>query len=426
MRTWPDGEVHLFWDAGLTSGGAIHVWKPAGGTWQKPEHWPIAYFGEILRGPDSLLHIGGIDSDGLDTEFMHWTWSVEGGLSDPENISRHIGDIGNASYALRFDSQGQLHAAWAHILDQKSAADPITGETPDISGVFYASRLPDGSWTPPEQLGTLAPYAHALGMEMDSQGHPLIAWQAEGGLVSRIKRDSGWDEPLTVEAVQPPETPAEFGPERWVTPTAELKTAVDSQGRILAGWLIAGAGILRMASWSDSGWEKPVDVLPPEDSSRLDAGAPGFEMVVDPDDQIHFTFFEVGGTVDYPTSGLVYAVYDGKQTRTHPLGVFYDGYGIQESSLQVDPLGSVAVLGLPRSPEFAVKLPAAGLPPTPSPTPSPTATPLSTFTPVRTPTPTRSPVSPVIPENFIPLLIGMVVLVVLIVLVVRLIRLRRH
>jgi hypothetical protein len=425
IQAWPDGEVHLFWDAGLTTGGTIHVWRSADGTWHKPEHWPeISYFGEILRDPQGVLHIGGVASDGLDSEFMHWTWSADDGLSLPENISRRSGDIGNTPVVLRFDSKGQLHAAWSHILNQQAAPDPLTGETSDIFGVFYARRLPDGRWSTPEQVGTLALYAHALGMELDGGDNPLIVWQADSGLVSRIKRHDTWEEAVELEAVVPPEAPAEFGPERWVQPTAELETGVDPQDRMVVGWLIPQAG-LRMVSWAGSDWTKPIDIVSAQESSTLDSEAPEFEMVVGPDNQVHFTFFELTGSWDY-TSKLVYADYNQQKVETHPLPMAYDGYGLPVSSLKVDTAGSVAVLGLPRSPGFAVKLPTSGLPPIPSPTPSPTATPLPTFTPVRTPTPTRSPVSPVTLENFIPLLIGMVVGFVLIVLAIGLIRSRRH
>jgi hypothetical protein len=426
IRAWPDGEVHLFWDAGLRTGGTFHVWRSADGTWHRPEHWTsLSYFGEILRDSDGVLHIGSVSSDGLDYEFMHWTWSAEEGLSDPENISRRSGD-GGSSGILRFDTEGQLHAAWSHILTPEEIPDPLTGETSDISGVFYARRLPDGRWSTPEQVGTLAPYAHALGMELDGGDYPLIVWQADSGLVSRTKRNGVWEEQVELEAVVPPETPAEFGPDRWVQPTAELQTGVDPQGGMVVGWLIPETG-LRMATWAGGQWTNPIEIFSNKENITLSSEAPEFEMVVDPENHVHFTYFvyEFTDLWSY-ASKVVYADYDQKTVETYPLTMAYDGYGLPVSSLKVDTAGSVAVMGLPRSPGFAVKLPASGIPPTPSPTPSPTVTPLPTFTPEKTPTPTRSSAVPVAPDNTIPLLIGMIAVVVLIILAVGLIRSKRH
>jgi hypothetical protein len=369
-KAWPDGEIHLFWDAGLTTRGSIHVWRPAGGVWQESEHWPIAYFSEILRDSSGVLHIGSIESDGLDSEFTHRTWSSDAGLSGPENVSRMVGDIGNTTTVLRFDSKGRLHAAWSHILEQKSIPDPITGETSDISGVFYAYQLPDGQhWSKPEQIGTLAAYAHAVRMELDNQGSPLIVWQTDNGLFSRIKKNDVWEDPIELVKVAPPETPAEFGPDRWVRPTAELQTGTDSDGRIVVGWLIPYSE-LKLGFWSGSQWTEIVDVLTPEESQSLEYEPLTLQMVVDNKNQVHFVFFQ--------ENTLHYGLYDHTKIEIKPLDVTYDLYGLPEASLLVDDAGSVAVLGLPRTPRYSVKMPLEGIPPTP--TPSPTITPLPTIT----------------------------------------------
>jgi hypothetical protein len=416
IRAWSDGEVHLFWDAGLTTGGTIHVWKPAGGTWQKPEHWPnLDYFGEILRDSSGTLNIGGIASDGLDSEFMYWTWSPEKGLSAPENISRHIGDIGNGNYILRFDSRGQLHAAWSHILDQQSAPDPLTQETSDISGVFYARRLPDGHWSKPEQVGTLAPYAHALSMELDAQDNPLILWQTDNGLSSRIRKNGVWEDAVELVKVKPPDTPAEFGPGRQVQPTAELKTGVNTNGQIIVGWLIPYTS-LRMAIWSGTGWTDPVDIVPTEDINRLQSDTSDLEMIVDNQDRVHFVFFEEQGSDG--GSELYYADYDHQKVDIHPLSITYYMYGLPVANLVVDTTGSVAVLGLPRSPGFAVKMALTGIPPTPVPTPTLTATPLPSFTPEDTPTPLQPPAVKGGLESFILLIIGIGILFTLIIIAI--------
>jgi hypothetical protein len=378
MAAWPDGEVHLFWDTGLTTPGSMHVWRPAGGSWQPPEFWAkIGYFSAILRDSSGVLHLGYVSSDGLDTEFMHSTWSAMSGLSAAENISRHTGDLGNASTLLRFDSQGQLHAAWSHLLEQKSNPDPLTGETPDVAGVFYARRQPDGHWTMPEQVGTQASYAHALSLELDPDDNPLVVWQAESGLVSRLKQAGAWQPVIELAAVTPPEAPEEFGPDRWVQPSILLQTGVDTQGRILAGWLIPEAG-LKLAYWSGETWSEPVDLLTPEESNQLNTGEQTLQMAVDAQDRVHFVYFKtLGESYD---SVLVYTVSDHDQVKTESLGVFYSGYGLPEANLLVDSSGALAVLGLPRTPQLMVKLPLKGLPPLPSPTVTPSAVPTATAT----------------------------------------------
>jgi hypothetical protein len=409
IRAWPDGEIHLFWDAGLVTQGTIHVWRPAGGTWQKAELWPISYFSQILRDPNGVIHIGGLASDGLDYEFMHWTWTSEKGLSAPENISRHIGDIGNTTPILRFDSKGQLHAAWSHILEQKSAPDPLTGETSDISGVFYARQLPDGHWSKPEQVGTLGTYTHALSMELDAQENPLIVWQGDSGLFSRIKKNGTWEDPVTLAKVTPPVTPAEFGADRWVQPTAALKTGVNSSGQIIVGWLIPLTG-LKMAFWSDAGWKGIVDIVPSGDRSALLEDPQTLEMAVDIYDRVHFVFFK--------DHDFYYACYDHGQMETNHLSMTYDLYGIPEASLAVDTLGSVAVMELPRSPGFDVKMPVTGIPPTPTPTITPTTAPKTVPTTAPTPAPTATPKPLSSPEggpNLLPyLLIGFGFLTILV------------
>jgi len=373
-KSWPDGEIHLFWDAGLTTRGSIHVWRPAGGVWQKPEHWPIAYFSEILRDANGILHIGSFESDGLDGEFMHRTWSSEVGLSDPENISRMVGDTGNSTASLRLDSKGRLHAAWSHILEQKTVPDLITGETSDISGVFYAYQLADGQhWSKPEQIGTLAAYAHSMRMELDPQGNPLIIWQSDNGLNSRIRKNDIWEAPIEIVKVEPPETPAEFGPERWVQPTAELQTGVDSHGRIVVGCLIPRSE-LKLGFWSGTQWTEIVDVLTPEESQLLEYEPLTLQMVVDNKDQVHLVFFQ--------ENTLHYGLYDHSSIEIKPLDITYDLYGLPEASLLVDDAGSVAVLGLPRTPRYSVKTTLEGIPSTP--TPFPTINPLPTITPENT------------------------------------------
>lgn len=369
-KAWPDGEVHLFWDAGLRTGGTIHVWKPAGGVWQTAEHWPeIGFFSEVLRDANGILHIGAIESDGLDTEFMHRTWSAEHGLSEPENISRHIGDIGNAKGILRLDSQGTLHAAWSHLIDQKSAQDPITGETSDISGIYYARRLSDGKWTKPEQVGTFAAYAHALGMEVDANENPLIVWQSDEGLVSRVKNNNTWGEVIKIAEVLPPETPAEFGPGRWVQPSIELQTGVNSKGDILTSWLIPEDG-LKLSFWKEGRWEKIVDIVSPEDGKKLLTEAMTLKMAIDEKDRIHFVYFI--------WTNLYYSEYYEGTVKGSFLPSYYTGYGLPEADLEIDSVGSVAVLGLPRSPSLSVKLPAAGIPPTPTVVPTVTVAPSAT------------------------------------------------
>jgi len=391
IYAWPDGEVHLFWDAGLNSGGTIHVWRPAGGTWQKAEHWPdIGFFSEVLRDSSGTLHLGYVGSDGLDKEFMHQTWSPVNGLSAPENISRYLGDIGNATTVLRFDSQGQLHAAWSHVLEQKSVPDPLTGETSDVSGVFYAYRLPDGHWSKPEQIGVLATYAHALSMELDAHDQPLIVWQSEDGLVSRIRKNNAWLPAISLAKVNPPKTPAEFGPDRQVKPSADIQTGVNGQGQIVMSWLIPQVA-LKLAFWSDNGWGETVDIVPPEQANLLGAAPETLQMAVDPQDRVNFVFFE--------DNTLYYAAYDHQKVETQSLYSSYTGYGFPAASLLVDSIGSLAVLGIPNSPSFNAKLPAEGIPPTPTPTLTPSATQTltlipsvtQTLTPVASATPRPSP-----------------------------------
>lgn len=358
-QAWPDGEIHLFWDAGLRTKGSIHVWKPAGGDWQKAEHWPIAYFSEILRDSNGVLHIGTIESDGLDSEFMHRTWSQENGLSEPENISRRVGNTGNTTTLLRFDSKEQLHAVWSHILDQKYAPDPITGETPDVSGIFYAYQMPNGHWSKPEQIGVLAPYAHALSMELDENDNPLVIWQTETGLASRIKENNKWQEPVELAKVLPPETPAEFGPDRQVQPTAELQTVINSEGKIIASWSIPYSGLI-MASWSEYEWTNFVEVVTIDTTSDVSLTPAELEMKIDNQNQIHFVY--------YKNSNLYYSVYANGEVKTNPLGISYGYYGVPETSLLIDTSGSLAILGLPRSPRFVVKISDNGIPATPIPT----------------------------------------------------------
>lgn len=412
MRAWPDGEIHLFWDAGLTTGGSIHVWRPAGGMWQKPEHWPIAYFSEILRDSNGILHIGSIESDGLDGEFMHRTWSPDNGLSNPENISRQIGDTGNTTAILRFDSKGQLHAAWSHILEYKSAPDPITGETPDTAGIFYARQLPDGRWSKPEQIGTLAAYAHAMSMELDEGDNPLIIWQTKSGLVSRIKKNNTWEATIELARITPPETPAEFGPERQVQPTVELQTGLNTQGKIIAGWLVPNSG-LKMAGWSGAGWANTVDIVTLDKTVSDQLEPPALKMVVDDQDRVHFVFFR--------NNRLSYGIYDHEKIEINPLSINYDYYGLPDASLLVDTAGSITVLGLPRSPRFEVKIPSEGIPPTPFSIPTLTQTPL--FAPAGTLTPIQHSNNY---SGFVSLIIGLGILFTSIVIGVAVMRFKKN
>lgn len=386
MRAWPDGEIHLWWDAGLVSRGSVHIWRPAGGEWQKAEHWPIAYFDDIMRGPDGTIHVGSYESDGLDSEYMYRTWSQQNGLSGPVNISRMQGNMGNRTSALRMDFQGHMHAVWSHVLQEKSAPDPLTGETSDISGVFYSHELSDGHWSKPERIGSLGAYAHALSMELDQNGNPLIIWQSDSGLVSRLNLAEQWLDVVKLADVAPPETPAEFGPGRQVQPSATLKTAVDSHGRVFVAWLIPQVG-LKVTSWDGAAWMNAVDIVPDKEKAKLQTDPLTLEMSMDAQDQLHFVFFK-GNT-------LQYALYRANQEiETVSLGITYDLYGLPEARLMLDGIGSVAVLGLPRSPYFKAKLPDTGLPPTFTPHPRPTAT----YTPTAKPSITPFPTSTVTPS----------------------------
>lgn len=410
-RAFPDGEVHLFWDAGLTTGGVIHLWKAAGGEWQKPEHWPeVNYLTAILRDGQGVLHLGDSESDGLDAEFMHRTWSASAGLSAPENISRHTGDIGNAQMLFRLDAQGNLHAAWTHILDAQAAPDPITGESSDLSGVFYAVRDPAGFWSAPELVGVQARYAHSLTFELDRQGWPVVVWQAAEGLVSRFKRGGMWEKTRLVAVIQSPAAPADFGPGRQVQQTAEIASALNRQGNILLGWSVPRGGI-RLAAWNDAGWQAPVEILDPLMSKMLPESAAILRMAVDPQGTVTFVFFQDDSDTSSGNRKELYsASYSQGKTAVWPLDIFYSFYGYPEARLVIDADGGAAVMGLPRSPQFTAKLGPGGLfVPTAAPTGTPTqavppavesqvtptaqASPTLTPMEVRTPTRTAAPLA---------------------------------
>lgn len=363
IKAFPDGETHLFWDAGLNTGGTIHVWKSAKGIWQKAEHWPkIGYFSDVFRDFKGVLHITYIGSDGLDTEFFHQTWTADKGLSAPENISRMTGDIGNTDTVIRIDSNGRLHAAWSHILKMTRAPDVLTGETSDISGVFYAHQLEDGRWSKPEQLGILASYAHTLGLELSSDNRPIIIWQTEEGLVSRIKNEDVWQPPMLFARVDAPKAPAEFGPDREVKPSATIKTAIDTQGNVYVSWLSYLSG-LKIAKWNENKWSNPITIVESrnketkweefESTTNSDAKYQEYpslshlQMLIDSSNKIHFAYFK--------DMDLNYSFYDNGKITTSPLGPPYNDYGFMEIQFEIDSLDSVAILGLPRTPFIETK-----------------------------------------------------------------------
>ena len=375
----PDGVVHLIWST-FYPNGTMHVWRKADGTWQAPEFWEdIGYFSQVLVDSQGRLHLAWQDSDGLDNEFFYASWSEQDGLTKPENISRRLGDIGNYGIRLQIDSQGGVHAVWGHPLGGNPYIDQLSGEVFDVAGIFYAKRLGDQSWTLPEQIGAFGPFAYSMDFVLDDQDQPVVTWQTEEGIATSIRQNEQWSQPQLLASVQPPDTPAEFGPDRWGQATAEIVLGKDSHEHIFAAWITAVDG-LNWIQFDGQGWSDPQQLEPPGNLTAL-------KMKVAADGTTHLLYFKN----DYLTYT---SVTPGKQAVTHGFSSHYIGYGLEENDLLIDDAGFVYDLGLPRSPRWSVYIPANWAAPTPTPTPTftpsktPTATPSRTAT--RTPSPTHT------------------------------------
>lgn len=355
-----NGEVHLIWSTDYDPVGSMHVWRSSDGEWQKPEYWEgIGYFSDILLDKDGNLHMTWSQSDGWDEEFFYSTWDRQTGISEPENISRRLGDIGNNSIILKIDTTEKLHVAWGHPLSNQQYIDPLSGEAFDTSGVFYSTRLGKDYWTLPEQIGVFAPFSNKMDFELLEDSTPLIIWQSPDGITTSMAQDNKWTAPTVLQTITPPETPDPFGPGRWVTATTEINLQNDSRGQLYAIWLDPLSG-LNLSTLDKNSWSTPKQILSGEGLSRL-------ETQIGPDDSLHAIYFDVNGSLKHLKH------LNNENTETS-MGMGYDGYGVDVANMEIDTTGFVYVLGLPRRPHWKVFLPQEGISLIPTPVPSATFT----------------------------------------------------
>jgi hypothetical protein len=389
------GEVHLIWSTDYYRDiGSMHVWKEALGDWQAPQVWKGAgYFSQVLLDSWGRLHLAWSHSDGLDEEFFYAVWSEESGLSQPENISRRLGGIGNYPIKLALDSSDQVHAAWGHAMSDSQFIDPLSGEVFDQAGVFYSRRLTDGTWTLPEQVGTFGEFAYDMDFTFTSQGDPLVIWQSQEGIATSVRQSERWSTPILLAKVEPPEQPAEFGPDRWGTPTADIELTTDLNGLIYLAWVIEQEGLYLM-TYDSNGWGKPAHL----DNTP---GLRNLEIAITQDKNVYIIVYKPNEGDNYFSCNGQYQViiWNQELADKRPISNCFLGYGSDGAQLQVDSLGFVYVNAFPHQPEISVFIPSSGIPPTPTFTPRLTATPKPSATPSPEPTQTETPIGQSITIN---------------------------
>lgn len=359
------GEVHLLWSTHFAPIGSMHVWRNDQGEWQKPEYWEgIGYFSQAILDQEGVLHLGYKGGDGLDEEFFYQRWTKQQGLSEPENVSRRLGDGGDG--VLRLDSQNDVHAAWAHPLNSSQYIDPLSGQIFDQVGVFYSHRLGPSDWALPEQIGTFAPFAYSMDFILADQDEPVVAWQSDEGIVISMMRDGSWTEPYLLATASPPETPAPFGPDRWGEVTAEIRLGKDGKGNMYAAWVTTANG-LYLAKYDGKEWSTPQQISEPGWIFSLN-------MAVASDGAVHLLYFRDINS-NSSSALLFHTLISEDGIDTNQLGAPYTGYGLDDNQLLLDEAGYVYALGLPRTPSWFVYIPPNGIRPPITPTPVMTLTP---------------------------------------------------
>ncbi|MBP8000375.1 MAG: hypothetical protein KA314_12055 [Chloroflexi bacterium] len=373
IATNTSGEVHLLWSTHYAPVGSMHVWKNDQGEWQEPEYWEgIGYFSQSILDQAGVLHLGYQDSDGLDAEFFYQNWTRQNGLSEPENVSRRLGDGGDG--ILRIDSQNNVHAVWSHPLNSSQYIDPLSGQIFDQVGVFYSRRLGPSDWTSPEQIGTLASFAYSMDFILTDQDEPVVAWQSEDGIVTSIMHDGSWTEPYLLATAIPPNTPAPFGPDRWGEVTAEIRLGKDNKGNVFGAWVTTANG-LYLAKYDGNEWLTPQQISEPGVIFSLN-------MAVTSNGVTHLLYFKNTDLHIYPHLYHTLIAQDG--ITTTEFDVSYTGYGLDDNQLLLDEAGYVYALGLPRTPSWFVFIPQNGIRPPATPTPVITLTP-TPLAPTQTP-----------------------------------------
>lgn len=380
-----NGEVHLLWSTDYDPVGSMHVWRNAEGEWQKPEYWEgIGYFSDVLLDDIGNLHLAWSQSDGWDEEYFYSIWNSKTGISEPENVSRRLGDLGNTPIILRLDASNKIHAVWGHPLNKQQYIDPLSGEAFDTSGLFYSVRIGLNNWTLPEQIGTFAPFSSKVGFDLLEDTTPVVVWQSTEGIVASDRSTNEWTSPVLLQNVIPPEDPDPFGPGRWVLGTAEIELQENNSGQLNAIWLDAFSGIY-LSTFEVSKWSNPQQI-------KMGNGLSSLSTQIGSDGSIHAIYFDTNG-------GLQHLKYSNSESVETSMSMRYDGYGVDVASMEVDSAGFVYVLGLPRRPHWKVFIPSQGISLIPTPVPSATFTPrlTKTITPTITPTITKTPIASLTP-----------------------------
>ncbi len=165
-----------------------------------------------------------------------------------------------SSVDLASDSHGNLHLTWMD-------GDGVKQQ------VRYAIRFPDGSWTSPENLGTVDPYTvRSTGIAVDGRDVVHVVWEGADGLYYRYRAPgAGWS------------TTAQL-----VSNASSMDIAADYLGGVhivyyVWEWALNSRSIRYLECLPSGDWQAPV-VLDSDDGG----GGPG--VAVGPDASVHFIY----------------------------------------------------------------------------------------------------------------------------------------
>ena len=372
------GEVHLFWSTDTDIIGTMHVWRDASGKWQKPEYWKgMPAPSQILLDEDGKLHMAWDESDGWDSEFFYREWNPQTGLTQKENISRRLGDIGSNRVILKEDATGQVCAVWGHTLSRQQYTDPLSGQIFDESGIFFARRNPAGGWTVPEQIGVFAPTSSSFGFNFNANNEPMVAWQSLKGIQASMRENGGWSAPALLQAVVPLPAPAQYGEDRWSLVKAEVTLAGDGPENVTAVWSTSGNGIY-YSRLVKNAWAAPKIMV-------NEKGTGDMQIVAGTHGEIHAIY-----TTD--SCGLCYVRLDQKDVLNNAMSVELQHW---YSNIVVDPAGIVYITGPTTMFIWKAYIPPGASHFIPTPLPAPEATVTSTLSPPASPTIPPNPTAPV-------------------------------
>jgi len=176
--------------------------------------------------------------------FLYSTRSVgDSNWSAPQNIPGTSATPGDPRIAV--DHQGSLHVVWQ---------DNIGGE----SGIFWAVRSSDGSWSAPQKITGSSANSSAPDIAVDAQGNPHVVWEEEltqGNTDVIYATKSGQADWLTQNISNNQEG------------SGSPSIAIDGEGTLHVVWEddsleITGGylDILYAAKPGDGGWSEPVNI----------------------------------------------------------------------------------------------------------------------------------------------------------------------